>query len=110
MAETKSGSSWNRINIEHNRERMKFADKTRIERELMLSRHKAEYNKLRNEQEEAFCILKKRWLEEETAEREKFNFAKKTLKRKNLLDDPVAIEPIPLNRQTELVSLYFYLF
>lgn len=104
MAENKSNSSWKRINTEHNRQRMKFAEKTRIERELMLSRHKSEYNKLRKEQEEAFIILKKRWLEEETAEREKFNFSKKTLKRKNLLDDPIALEPIPLNRQAELVS------
>jgi hypothetical protein len=110
MTDKKSVSSWNRINTEHNRHRMKFAEKTRIERELMLSRHKAEYDKLRKEQEDAFGILKKRWLEEETAEREKFNFAKKTHKRKSLLDDPVALEPIPLNRQTELVSLYFYLF
>lgn len=109
MAETKRGSSWNRINTEHNRQRMKLAEKTRIERELMLSRHKAEYNELRKKQEEAFIILKNRWLEEETADRDKFNFAKKS-RRKSLLDDPIALEPIPLNRQTEIVTKYLLLF
>lgn len=103
-------SSWNRINREHSHQRTKFAEKTEVERELMLSRHKQEYNELKKKQEEAFSLLKKRWLKEETAEREKLNLANKTPKRKRLLDEPVALEPIPLNRQTELVSIYFNLF